>query len=112
MHGHRSINRIALNAGWNAEMLKLELADLSKLGADLQILGFNEQELAAALGAPGAGLVPEDEVPALGEVANSRPGDVWLLGPHRIGCGDCRDAATVSAVFAGAVPQLMVTDPP
>lgn len=105
-------NRIALNAGWDAEMLKLELTDLSKLGADLQILGFSEQELAVALGAPGAGLVPEDEVPALGEVAISRPGDVWLLGPHRIGCGDCRDAATVSAMLAGALPQLMVTDPP
>ena len=105
-------NRIALNAGWDAEMLKLELTDLSKLGADLKILGFNEQELAAALGAPGTGLVPEDEVPTLGEVAISRPGDVWLLGPHRIGCGDCRDAATVSAVLAGTLPQLMVTDPP
>jgi DNA modification methylase len=105
-------NRIALNAGWDAEMLKLELTDLGKLGTDLKILGFSEQELAAALGAPGAGLVPEDEVPALGEVAISRPGDVWLLGPHRIGCGDCRDAATVSAVLAGTLPQLMVTDPP
>src|SRR5258708_1628093 len=104
-------NRIALNAGWDAEMLKLELTDLGKLGADLQILGFSEQELAAALGAPGAGLVPEDEA-ALGEVAISRAGDVWLLGPHRVGCGDCRDATTVSAVLAGTLPQLMVTDPP
>jgi DNA modification methylase len=105
-------NRIALNAGWDAEMLKLELTDLGKLGADLKILGFSEQELAAALGAPGAGLVPEDEVPGLGEVAISRPGDVWLLGPHRVGCGDCRDASTVAAVLAGTLPQLMVTDPP
>jgi hypothetical protein len=48
-------NRIAVNAGWDAEMLKLELADLGKLGADLKILGFSEQELAAALGAPGSG---------------------------------------------------------
>src|ERR1700674_4126789 len=58
-------NRIALNAGWDAEMLKLELADLGKLGADLKILGFSEQELAVALGAPGSGLVPEDQVPEL-----------------------------------------------
>jgi DNA modification methylase len=105
-------NRIALNAGWDAEMLKLELTELDKLGTDLKILGFSEQELAAALGAPGAGLTPEDEVPSLGEVAISRPGDVWLLGPHRVGCGDCRDASTVSAVLAGTLPQLMVTDPP
>jgi DNA modification methylase len=105
-------NRIALNAGWDAEMLKLELTDLGKLGADLKILGFSEQELALALGATGAGLVPEDEVPGLGEVAISRPGDVWLLGPHRVGCGDCRDASTVAAVLGGTLPQLMVTDPP
>jgi DNA modification methylase len=105
-------NRIALNAGWDAEMLKLELTDLGKLGADLKMLGFSEQELAAALGASGIGLVPEDDVPCLGEVAISRPGDVWLLGPHRVGCGDCRDATTVSAVLAGTLPQLMVTDPP
>src|SRR5258708_39344645 len=81
-------NRIALNAGWDAEMLKLELTDLGKLGADLKMLGFSEQELAAALGASGIGLVPEDDVPSLGEVAISRAGDVWLLGPHRVGCGD------------------------
>jgi hypothetical protein len=105
-------NRIALNAGWDAEMLKLELADLSELGADLKVLGFTELELAVALGDGEAGLVPEDEVPGLGEVAISRPGDIWLLGPHRVGCGDCRDGGTVSAVLAGAQPQLMVTDPP
>jgi ParB-like nuclease domain len=105
-------NRIALNAGWNAEMLKLELADLGKLGADLKILGFNEQELAAALGGAAPGLVHEDEVPKLGETAVSKQGDIWLLGPHRIGCGDSTEATVVSAVLAGALPQLMVTDPP
>src|ERR1700684_3412848 len=66
-------NRIALNAGWDAEMLKLELADLGKLGADLKILGFSEQELAAALGVQGTGLVPEDDIPDLGDIAISRP---------------------------------------
>ena len=105
-------NRIALNAGWDAEMLKLELADLGKLGAELKILGFSEQELAAALGGPGSGLVPEDEVPELGDVAVSRAGDVWLLGSHRVGCGDSRNESMVSAVLAGARPQLMITDPP
>ena len=105
-------NRIALNAGWDAEMLKLELTDLGKLGADLKILGFNEQELAVALGATATGLVHEDEVPELAEVAISRPGDIWVLGPHRVGCGDGTDASVVAAVLAGAVPQLMVTDPP
>jgi hypothetical protein len=105
-------NRIALNAGWDAAMLKLELTDLGELGADLKILGFSEQELAVALGGSVPGLVHEDEVPELNEIAISRPGDIWMLGPHRIGCGDSTDATMVSAVLAGVQPQLMVTDPP
>src|ERR1700732_1843985 len=55
-------NRIALNAGWDLEMLKLELTELGKLGADLKILGFSEQELVRALGG-STGLIPEDAVP-------------------------------------------------
>jgi ParB-like chromosome segregation protein Spo0J len=73
-------NRIALNAGWDIEMLKLELADLNSLGADLKILGFSEEELATALGTTVPGLVHEDEVPDLAETAVSQTGDVWLLG--------------------------------
>jgi DNA modification methylase len=105
-------NRIALNAGWDAEMLRLELTDLSRLGANLKNLGFTEHELAVALSGSAAGFIPEDQVPGLGEVAVSRPGDIWLLGPHRIGCGDCTDGSVVAAVLAGVLPQLMVTDPP
>jgi DNA modification methylase len=104
-------NRIALNAGWNLEMLKLELTDLSKLGADLKCLGFAEQELARALGG-AAGLIPEDAVPEPAEATASMPGDIWLLGPHRIGCGDSTDAALVSSVMGDGLPELMVTDPP
>src|ERR1700704_2611860 len=80
-------NRIALNAGWDLEMLSLELKDLSGLGVDLSTLGFTSQELAAAL-APGVstGLTDENEVPELSEIAVSRLGDIWCLGPHRIIC--------------------------
>jgi DNA modification methylase len=106
-------NRIALNAGWDMEMLKLELADLSALGADLSVLGFSEDELAAALSPTGAGgLTDENEAPPLAEKAVSRPGDVWPLGPHRLCCGDSTDADTVSVPLAGQTPKLMVTDPP
>src|SRR5215831_338019 len=105
-------NRIALNAGWDTEMLKLELADLNSLGADLKILGFSEQELAAALSTTVAGLVREDEIPELADATIARRGDVWMLGPHRIGCGDSTDANLVSTVLAGAALHLMVTDPP
>lgn len=104
-------NRIALNAGWNLEMLRLELTDLSKLGADLKGLGFNEHELERALGG-SVGLVPEDAVPELTEAGVSKTGDIWLLGPHRIGCGDSTDAAFVSSVMGDGLPNLMVTDPP
>lgn len=70
-------NRIALNAGWDAEMLRLELADLSAIGADLSTLGFNKKELAAALTLIESGLIDEDEVPEVAEVAVSQPGDIW-----------------------------------
>lgn len=105
-------NRIALNAGWDAEMLSLELADLSGMGADLSTLGFTSKELARALSRVEGGLTDEDEVPEVTEIAVSQPGDIWQLGAHRIACGDSRDASLVESLFAGAAPQLMVTDPP
>jgi DNA modification methylase len=105
-------NRIALNAGWDAEMLSLELADLSQMGADLSALGFTSKELATALSRVDGGLTDEDEVPDVAEAAAARTGDIWQLGPHRIACGDSRDANLVQSVLAGTVPQLMVTDPP
>jgi len=106
-------NRIALNAGWNIELLHQELKDLRLLGADLAALDFTTQELARALSSgPHGGLTDEDHVPDTATEAVSVSGDIWCLGPHRIGCGDCTDAAAVAALLAGATPQLMVTDPP
>jgi len=105
-------NRIALNSGWDSEMLGLELADLSSLGADLSTLGFSKKELAAALSRVESGLTDENDVPSIVEVAVSKPGDIWQLGLHRVACGDSRDGNMVRSLFAGAVPQLMVTDPP
>jgi DNA modification methylase len=105
-------NRIALNAGWDMEMLKLELTELSLLGADLSALGFNEKELSTALNGSVPGLTDEDEVPAIAETAVACSGEIWCLGPHRIACGDSTDADVVAALLAGAAPQLMVTDPP
>src|ERR1051326_1868956 len=105
-------NRIALNAGWDLEMLQLELRDLSAMGADLSVLGFTEQELAKALRPGSGGLTDENEVPKVAEKAVSAPGDVWCLGPHRLLCGDSTDAAAVAAVLGKHKPILMVTDPP
>jgi DNA modification methylase len=106
-------NRIALNAGWDLEMLSLELKDLSALGTDLSLLGFDEKELEAALTPAGtAGLTDEDEAPDVADMAVSRLGDGWCLGAHRIACGDCTDREAVAALLSEVVPHLMVTDPP
>lgn len=105
-------NRIAMNAGWDLEMLKLELTDLSGLGTDLSTLGFTPKELSQALSQIEGGLTDEDDIPQVAETAVSQVGDIWQLGSHRIACGDSRDAALVKALFAGIVPHLMVTDPP
>jgi DNA modification methylase len=105
-------NRIALNAGWDLEMLQLELKDLSALGADLKVLGFTKGELAKALTPADRGLTDEDAIPEFEEVAITQSGDIWVLGSHRIGCGDSTDRAIVEKVLAGASADLMVTDPP
>ncbi len=106
-------NRIALNAGWDSEMLQLELKDLSLLGANLSVLGFTEKELKEALSpAFEPGLTDEDDVPDRQPNPVSRPGDIWQLGPHRLGCGDSTDSAAVGAVLGDQQPALMVTDPP
>jgi len=92
-------NRIALNAGWDLDMLQLELKDLSALGADLSVLGFTEQELAKALQSASGGLTDENEIPKLEENAVAGLGDIWCLGRHRIACGDSTDATVVAALL-------------
>lgn len=106
-------NRIALNAGWDLEMLNLELKDLSALGADLSMLGFTPKELSDALTPAGAsGLTDEDDVPPLAEATVTRAADIWCLGPHRLACGDSTDPDMVKALIGDLRPPLMVTDPP
>jgi ParB-like chromosome segregation protein Spo0J len=105
-------NRIALNAGWDLEMLKLELEDLSALGADLSVLGFTKDELAKALRLVSPGLTDEDEIPQLTDCAVTRSGDLWMLGDHRLLCADSTDPQAVALALGGALPILMVTDPP
>jgi hypothetical protein len=75
-------NRIAMNAGWDLEMLHLELKDLSALGADLALLGFTTKELATTLNPAAAGLTDEDEVPALGAAPVSQAGGGAACSPQ------------------------------
>ena len=105
-------NRLALSAGWDDDMLRLELGELQLEGFDLALTGFEPGELASLLTAPTSGLTDPDEVPEPPADPVARTGDVWLLGRHRLACGDCTDPAVVEAVLGGVRPHLMVTDPP
>jgi DNA modification methylase len=108
-------NQIALNAGWDDAMLSAEVARLKEDGVDLELLGFAEDELDRLLdGLDGdAGQTQgEDEVPEPPAEPITRPGDLWLLGTHRLLCGDATAAADVARLLGSARPHLMVTDPP
>ena len=96
-------NQLALNAGWDEALLRLELADLSELGFDLGLIGFGAGELERLLAGEGrTGLTEDDEAPALPEQAVTRPGDLWLLGEHRLLCGDATVLADVERVLDGS----------
>jgi DNA modification methylase len=104
-------NRLALNAGWDTEILAVELDDLRDLGVDLLALGFEQQELNDLIGTPNTGVDP-DETPPTPENPTSMVGDLWICGRHRVICGDATSAMDVGRLLAGVKPLLMVTDPP
>ena len=105
-------NKLALNAGWNEELLRLELVDLQEMAFDLSLLGFTDAEQAALLAERTEGLTDPDEVPPVPEEPVSCLGDLWILGRHRLLCGDATVATDVERVLGGVKPHLMVTDPP
>ncbi|WP_323772000.1 site-specific DNA-methyltransferase [Antarctobacter sp.] len=104
-------NRLAENAGWDRNLLSLELADLNDLGIELGDLGFDGADLDALLG-HGEADVREEETPEAPVTPVSRPGDLWHLGAHRLLCGDATDPDAVNRLLNGVIPHLMVTDPP
>ena len=107
-------NRLSDLAGWDDELLKLELAALEAEGFELGVIGFSERELADLLANTDGEPAPaaEEEVPVPPAQAVNRPGDLWLIGPHRVICGDCRDAAVVARLFEGRKANVVVTSPP
>ena len=116
-----SDNRLALEAGWDEELLALELAELSEAGYDLALTGFNESEIDALLADETTGGDGEqepadddaaDDVPETPAVPVSRAGDVWALGSHRLICGDAADASVVAALMQGERARLCFTSPP
>jgi DNA modification methylase len=105
-------NKLALNAGWDDEMLALELGELSDLDFDMDLIGFSEEELAALMAETTEGETDPDDVPEPPVDPVTVLGDVWVMGKHRIACGDCTDQGTVDKALNGVQPHLMVTDPP
>lgn len=106
-------NRLAINAGWDAEMLSVELADLQGSDFDISLLGFDNAELNKLLG--GMEDVKDDDFDVDAELqkpAVTRPGDLWLLGKHRLVCGDSTKAETFELLMDGKLANLTVTDPP
>ncbi len=109
-------NRLAKKAGWDKATLALELKGLLDLGYEVELTGFELAEidmiLDEAADADPQGSGPEDDVPALASAAVTRLGDVWVLGRHRLMCGDARDAGVYQALMAGESADLIFTDPP
>ena len=108
-------NRASENAEWDEALLGLELGDLQGDGFDLALTGFDDAELnrlLAGLGDEDGAREGEDDIPETPVDPVSRPGDLWLLGPHRLLCGDSTVATDVERVLGGVTPLLMVTDPP
>ena len=107
-------NRLALNAGWDNDLLKLELIELKAKDIDLEMLGFSAEELDGLLNAlePTEGLTDEDAVPEPPEEPITKPGDIWILGKHRLMCGDSTSIDHLEKLCDGRQVDMWLTDPP
>lgn len=106
-------NKLALNAGWDDEMLKLELQELQDLNFDLGLTGFDPDELAKLLEPEQVeGLTDEDAVPDVPEEPKTKLGDIYVLGNHRLMCGDSTSIDAVEKLMDGNKVDMVFTDPP
>ena len=110
-------NKLALNAGWDTELLAIELQALIDLDFDVALTGFSVAEIDLTLdsareSAPERTQAPEDQVVVAAGAPVTRSGDVWILGRHRLVCGDARDPSAYAAVMPGEQAGLVFTDPP
>ena len=105
-------NKLALNAGWDEELLSVELEGLRELGFDLTLTGFDEDEIADLIVSDPDEVTEDefDETPP--EVPVTQPGDIYQLGRHRLMCGDSTDVACVERLMNGQRVDLFLTDPP
>lgn len=108
-------NRLALNAGWDEAMLRLELDALREDDFNLELLGFADDEIEALLSETDnevTGQTEEDAVPETPETAVTVSGDIWVLGDHRLICGDATNIDAVEKVLTGGLADMVFTDPP
>lgn len=106
-------NKLALNAGWDEELLRLEFDELEQAGFDLELTGFSLDEIGALqIDEVTDGLTDEDAVPEAPETPVSVLGDVWLLGNHRLMCGDSTSIDAVEKLMDGQKADMVFTDPP
>ena len=106
-------NKLHELSSWNLEQLAIEIGDLQAMNVDLDLLGFNEDELAEILD-PGVqdGLTDPDAIPDPPDKAITQRGDLWMLGDHRLLCGDSSVAVDVDRLLDGQPVHLVATDPP
>jgi DNA modification methylase len=105
-------NQIALNAGWNEELLSAELASLKEESFDLELLGFDDADLDRLLATPLEEVQSADEAPEPPTEPISRLGDIWICGQHRVLCGDATVLSDVEKLLAGELADMAFTDPP
>jgi DNA modification methylase len=105
-------NRIAENAGWDEALVAAELTLLKDLNFDLDLLGFDAEEIGRLLDASSEDAVDPDEAPALLDRTISKPGDLWICGDHRVLCGDARVLGDVERLLGSELADMCFTDPP
>jgi DNA modification methylase len=106
-------NKLALNAGWDTAMLSIEMKDLEDEGFDLALLGFDDKELNALLEPEvSEGLTDEDAVPDVPEEPKTKLGDIYILGNHRLMCGDSTSIDAVDNLLEFGKADMVFTDPP
>ena len=105
-------NQLALNAGWDIDLLKIEIGDLDAEGFNLDLIGFDDKLLADLMADPTEGLTDPDDVPEPPANPVTVLGDVWVLGNHRLMCGDCKSFSDIEKLLNGQKINLVVTSPP
>jgi site-specific DNA-methyltransferase (adenine-specific) len=106
-------NKLAMNAGWDNEMLALELGEIGELGFDLDLTGFTAEEIEALMPVEVVpGLTDPDDAPAVQETSITVPGDVWIMGKHRLLCGDSTSVNDLEKLTDGQLVDMWLTDPP